>query len=130
VRHHAAKRNSFLSRTAFTLVAALIPLLWVQISWAQGDATSYKFDFGSGPVAPGYTQVLPTHIYSPQAGFGFEPGAKVQEVHRSGSNPLTADFCTSEEPFYFSVKLPEGNYQVTVTLGDTEDESTTTVNRS
>jgi lysophospholipase L1-like esterase len=66
-------------------------------------------------------------VYSPQVGFGFEPGTKIQDVNRGGSNPLTDGFCTSQEPFYFSVKLPEGNYNVTVTLGDVEGESTTTV---
>jgi lysophospholipase L1-like esterase len=36
-------------------------------------------------------------------------------------------FCTSDKPFFFSVALPEGNYNVTVTLGDVKGESTTTV---
>ncbi len=34
---------------------------------------------------------------------------------------------TSDKPFLFSVKVPEGNYDVTVTLGDPEGESVTTV---
>jgi len=33
----------------------------------------------------------------------------------------------SDKPFYFSVKLPEGNYRVTVTLGDPCGESVTTI---
>ena len=39
--------------------------------------TSIKFDFGTGPVAPGYVQVLPTTVFSLQRGYGFEPGAPV-----------------------------------------------------
>ncbi len=41
--------------------------------------------------------------------------------------PDQKGFATSSAPFYFSVALPEGNYRVTVTLGDSTGESTTTV---
>ena len=34
---------------------------------------------------------------------------------------------TSDKPFLFSVAVPEGSYQVTVTLGDPQGESRTTV---
>src|SRR5207248_2874534 len=34
---------------------------------------------------------------------------------------------TSDQPFFFSVDLPEGNYDVKVTLGDPNGESVTTV---
>jgi len=40
---------------------------------------------------------------------------------------LRADLCTSDKPFYFSVALPEGNYNVTVTFGDAKNETATTV---
>jgi lysophospholipase L1-like esterase len=42
-------------------------------------------------------------------------------------NPLLSDLCTSDQPFFFSVALPEGNYNVTVTFGDQQAETTTTV---
>ena len=35
--------------------------------------------------------------------------------------------CTSGKPFFFSLDVPEGNYNVTVTLGDPSAESITTV---
>ncbi len=35
--------------------------------------------------------------------------------------------CASDQPFLFSVAVPEGNYKVTVTLGDANAASTTTV---
>lgn len=91
------------------------------------DATSFKFDFGPGPVAPGYIQVLPTTSYSPTQGYGFEPGAAIIALDRGGPDALRRDFCTSDKPFFFSVKLPEGNYQVTATLGDQVVASTTTI---
>jgi lysophospholipase L1-like esterase len=97
------------------------------------DAPLYQFQFGAGAVAPGYTQVLPDMAYTPERGFGFEPGAQVVSVDRSGTagagqDPLHAHFITGEKPFYFSAHLPqEGNYRVTVTLGDAAGESTTTI---
>ena len=42
-------------------------------------------------------------------------------------SPSTTAFCTSDKPFLFSVALPEGNYDVTLTLGDRHGPSTTTV---
>ena len=87
----------------------------------------WKFDFGPGAVAAGYKQVMPQDIYSREAGFGFEPGARVTCVNRNGKDPLRDDFCTSDAPFYFSVAVPEGNYNVTVTLGDAEGESVATI---
>ena len=89
--------------------------------------TTYKFDFGPGKVAPGYTPVTPANVYTKESGFGFEPGALIVCQVRKHKDPLRSDFCTSDRPFYFSVALPEGNYKVTVTLGDAEGETTTTI---
>src|SRR5436190_3032063 len=94
---------------------------------AAADRTSFKFDFGPGKVAAGYTQVLPTMIYSRETGYGFETNAIIVGVDRGGRNALQSDFCTSDKPFYFSVAVPEGNYQVTVTLGDAQGASTNTL---
>jgi len=88
---------------------------------------SYRFDFGPGKVAPGYTQVLAESLYSKDKGFGFEPGANVSCVDRKQGNALRTDLCTSDKPFYFSVALPEGNYTVLVTLGDSKSDTQTTV---
>jgi len=87
----------------------------------------FKFDFGPGTVAPGYIPVISDQFYTRERGFGFEPGAKVSCLDRGGKDPVRRDFCTSDKPFYFSVALPEGNYRVTVTLGDAQGESSTTV---
>jgi lysophospholipase L1-like esterase len=91
------------------------------------DQTSWKYSFGPGKVPPGYTQVTPASAYSAAAGFGFEPGSTVTATDRGGDDPLSAGFVTSDKPFYFSIKVPQGNYNVTVTLGDLNDVSATTV---
>lgn len=89
--------------------------------------TARKFDFGSGSVAPGYTQVLPTSTYHQETGYGLEPDAQVTAQDRGQPDALRRDFLTSDKPFLFSLALPEGNYNVTVTLGDQTAESNTTV---
>src|ERR671926_35695 len=90
------------------------------------SAGALKFDFGPGKVKDGYRQVLPTTLYTKELGYGFEPGAQVACVDRGG-DALRGDVCTSSAPFYFSVALPEGNYDVTVTFGDRSNETVTTV---
>jgi lysophospholipase L1-like esterase len=80
--------------------------------------TSYKFYFGGGQSRSGWTQISPTNLYSKETGYGFEPGAKL--TMENVSVPSLA----STNPFYYSVKLPDGNYQVTVTL---DEGSETTV---
>jgi lysophospholipase L1-like esterase len=86
-----------------------------------------KFDFGPGPIAPGYTQVLETNTYTRELGYGFEPGATVRCLDRKGKDALRRDLCRSDQPFVFSVALPEGNYNVSITFGDQSSETNTTV---
>ncbi len=85
-----------------------------------------KFDFGSGKVAEGWTQVLPGMEITSERGYGFEPQQKVEAIDRGG-DPLKGDFITSDKPFLFSVVLPEGNYWVKVTLGDDQEASDSTI---
>ncbi len=76
---------------------------------------------------PGYTQVQPTMLYSPALGYGFEPGATLTSIDRARTDGLRSDFITSDKPFYFSGALPGGNYKVTVTFGDVDEPTDTTV---
>lgn len=96
----------------------LLPAPNAEIKQAQR-----RYDFGSGKVAPGYTQVLPTAIYAKEIGYGFEPGTAFPASERS----IKTEFITSEKPFYFSVALPAGNYKVTITFGAEQSETITTV---
>jgi lysophospholipase L1-like esterase len=79
------------------LTAALLP------------AQSLKFDFTAEKPAPGFQKVAPGALYSDETGYGFEAAV-------------------TEPPYYFSVRVPaEGNYRVTVTLGDPAADSVTTI---
>ena len=97
------------------------------LSASSATGQVYRFDFGPGKVATGYKQVLAETAYSKEPGYGFEPGAHVICVDRKQGDALRSDLCTSAKPFYFSVALPEGNYTVQVTLGDSKSETQTTV---
>ena len=111
--------------TAVVVVASLA--LGAETCRAGADTTSFRFDFGPGAVAPGSIQVVPAAVYSKERSYGFDLGSTVSGVDRGGDDPVRGDYCTSDKPFFFSVDLPEGNYHVTVTLGDQAGESTTTV---
>ncbi len=103
---------------------ALAPL----VSAAQSmPATSFKFQFGATKAAPGYTLVPTTAVYSREAGYGFEPGTAVTAVTRDTGDALQRGAVTATGILTFSVKVPEGNYRVTVTLGDPTAASTVTV---
>ncbi len=112
---------------AFVLLCPRVTIHVVRGQAKDTNQTNWKFDFGPGRVASGYTQVLANTIYSKELGYGFEPGAKVTCLDRGGKDAVRSDLCASDQPFYFSVALPEGNYDVTVTLGDALEETTTTV---
>ena len=89
--------------------------------------TSLKFDFGSGKVAKGYIQVLPTSKYSADTGYGFEFSSNLTSFTANSGDAVKSDYITADRPFYFSVKLPEGNYHVKVLLGDPIAASVTTI---
>jgi lysophospholipase L1-like esterase len=85
------------------------------------------FAFAFGPGAAGYTEVHPDTVYTGQTGYGFDLGSKPRQIDRQGPDALHTHLVSSDKPFYFSVAVPEGNYRVTVILGDPQDQSTTTV---
>lgn len=101
--------------------------LFAPQAFAASEKAMYRFDFGPGKVEKGYTVVLPTTVYSKELGYGFEPGATLSGVDHGGSDALRGDFITSDTPFFFSVAVPEGNYEVKILLGDQKGESVTTV---
>ena len=90
-------------------------------------AAARVFDFGPGPVATVPARSLATTVYTPAGGFGFLDTSVIACHDRGTADPASRDFCTGSAPFRFVVDLPEGNYRVTVTLGDAGGESLTTV---
>jgi len=87
-------------------ISLLTMLLAASFSATAQSGGIRKFDFSPRPAA-GYTAVAPATEYSASRGYGFEPGA------------------VAGKPSFFSVDLPEGNYNVTVTLGGAQEATTT-----
>lgn len=108
-----------------TATMVTVAALLAAFSMAEA-AENYKFDFGEGPVAAGYTQVKANTMYSDSQGYGFESGT-VSSIDRLWDDDLTTDFLTAKGDMVFSVALPQGNYEVTFILGDGENESETTI---
>lgn len=82
--------------------------LLVSSGVVSAEPTGCKFEFGTNQVLPGWTRISVTNQYTPELGYGFESPASL------GAGK---DFVSSEQPFQFSVRLPEGNYLITVALG-------------
>lgn len=116
-----------LMRSSLKIILSFLCLFVVVCAFAQDNKTSFKFDFGNGKAAKGYTKVTPQDTMTDKTGYGFDFGSKVRAVTRDVNNSLTGDYITSDKPFYFSVNVPEGNYKVTLILGDIKGTSTTTV---
>ncbi|WP_211101508.1 rhamnogalacturonan acetylesterase [Niveispirillum sp. SYP-B3756] len=73
-----------------------------------------RWDFRFSPAAQAPAEAVAVSsgdLYDPSKGFGFEPSYRPE----------------ADKPFLFSVKVPEGNYRVTVTLGDARAAGDTTV---
>ncbi|MFD1256911.1 rhamnogalacturonan acetylesterase [Mucilaginibacter terrae] len=86
-----------------------------------------NYDFGPGKAATGFTQIRANQQFTAQKGFGFLSTAGLQEISRQRGSELTSDFITSDNPFYFALTLPDGNYDVKVTFGDSEGTSSQTL---
>ena len=103
----------------------LLPVLFCTVLPAA--AQTLRFDFGAAGAEDGWTAVTAQTLYDDARGYGFEPGPTLADVTRRKGTALTRDFVTAAEPFRFSVRLGEGNWRVTLTLGDTQGTSCTTV---
>ncbi len=100
--------------------------MWVNpIITRSGSTTpvpnARNFDFGtpSSPVAPGYVQVTEITPYTAGA-YGWTAASHAESRNSSSlSDPLRQDFVMSGTSApTFRVDLPNGNYAVTVTMGD------------
>lgn len=79
-------------------------------------AQSYKFDFSpNGKAKTGFTKVNTTDTYNDAKGWGYD--------FRYASEPSAK----ADAPFFFSVKVPDGNYKVTAVLGSPTSAGETTV---
>ena len=59
-------------------------------------------------------------IYNEATGYGFD-------INSASNVKINSDTFSSLKPAYFSVKLPEGNYQIEVVMGNSEKKSNVTI---
>lgn len=110
----------------------LLPFAFIATGAVAASVTisaPLRFGFGNAAAAPGFVAISTTTQYSDASVAGFEPDARVEvtagPIGLGGAAPRSA--VTASTPFSFSVRLPEANYRVTVTLGDPNAASITTV---
>lgn len=78
------------------------------------EAQVYKFDFTTGKKEKeGYTRITPADRYSDEKGYGYD-----LQPSPEGKQPA---------PYFFSVRVPDGNYHVTAVLGNKRTAGVTTV---
>ena len=103
-------------------------LLAISSVTAVAQQATIRFDFGPGKLMKGYTPVNASTRYSDETGYGFDKyTVSLEAVDAGTTDPLTSDHITSNKPFYFSVKLPEGNYDVKLIMGDPNGTSSATI---
>lgn len=87
---------------------------------------AYKFDFGSGETAEGYTQVTANHAYLEGNGYGFADTALTEDENRKTGDALKEDFVRVNATSFLTEMEP-GNYRVTMTVGDAEESTSASV---
>ncbi|MDH3717629.1 MAG: Ig-like domain-containing protein, partial [Planctomycetota bacterium] len=97
--------------------------LLVNITDDDAPAPSGLFlDFGTAgsAVAGSYTGLTHTDAYSPTPGYGWQAGSSISSRDRDTGNALLEDFVnvTGGGNATFLVDVPNGDYDVTITLGD------------
>ncbi|HEY4328580.1 MAG TPA: GDSL-type esterase/lipase family protein, partial [Phycisphaerae bacterium] len=95
------------------------------VAAAAAQPTTFKFSFGTS-APPGFTLVAADARYNDQTGFGFEDiGGGFSTLVPARTNTMDdSGHLTAKTPVFFSVKVPEGNYRVTVNMGGAEGTTT------
>lgn len=101
--------------TAFALVLS---------SSCSQEVKTYRF--GSGKSRKNATTLSAPVRYQNADGYGFDFGHWDRVVIEAGEKPGSG-YCTSEVPFYFSIRISEGSYDVGVNIGNPNTESVTTI---
>ena len=107
--------NRFVGSLA--LLLALIPMAVAQNGTSFHSGGAMRFSFGQR-ARTGFIQVGPNTVYDSARGYGFMQPPSPQQDRSS---------VCADAPFLFSVNVPEGNYDVTLRLGDDRNESSIAV---
>lgn len=116
-----------ISKTLAYVLSLLLLLTFPVNEKVKAATTDYKFDFGGGSVQWDYTGVSASTAYSITQGYGFNTPSNIRNVTAYG-NGVSSDavqFVTfgTKSTNTFNVDLPNGLYEVKVTLGNTTRSS-------
>lgn len=129
-----SRKNTFFSLKrimaivlAFAVALCIMPQSSFQGISADAASSYWKFDFGANGTASGYTGVTASTSYSSSTGYGFSSNCTVTNVSAAGSGALSdaVQFTNSTNTgtATFCADVPNGLYQVTVWLGNTNRTS-------
>ena len=125
-----ARAYTFGKRFCIKVAAGILCSVCLSVlAHGQADSarTTWKFDFGNGLVKAGYIQVKAGDLYHSAKSYGFVSAGTLISRDYALADALLSDYVTSDNPFYFHVNLPEGQYEVRITFGDPRDETVSTV---
>lgn len=105
MRAGTSNHNAFLSK--------------IQPSDSIKNSKSLLFQFGTSKATKGIAIDKPL-VYSAASGYGFDLGT-------ASKVKINPNFFSVEQPAYFSVQLPEGNYNIEVTMGSKEKATNNTI---
>ena len=105
-------------------------------------AVPLKYNFSATAIV-GYQSITPKSVYNTVQGYGFDFGFDSAvtytaakdgiEGKKSVKDPTLANwtgdpfYLPAQQAFFFSVEVPRGNYQVTITMGNKDSAVTATI---
>jgi len=115
------------SKVLIFILSVLILLIFPTNARIEAASVEYKFDFGAGYVEPGYIGVSASTAYNRARGYGFNTPENMRNVTASGTGVASdaVQFLTYgiKSNNTFNVDLPNGLYEIKVTLGNTSRAS-------
>ncbi|MGF6822193.1 fibronectin type 3 domain-containing protein [Microbacterium sp. ZKA21] len=111
---------------ATVVVGSVLTAMPAAAALAPAEDGNWRFDFGTAtsPVAEGHQQVLTTSLHTPESGWGITlpEGATLFDRDRgtdgSPAGAMEDDFVAGTNWGFALDGVPEGEYEVTVTIGD------------
>ena len=86
--------------------------------YLEGQQVGFDFGTGDSPVEAGYFQVTESTLYSASLGYGWNTTSGLDSIDRGAPDNLRRDFVFSSTEHTFTFDLENGDYQVTVIIGD------------
>lgn len=104
-----------------------IQLIGLIISIAAAAQDTLRFNFGDNRQLSNFIKLTPADTLTTTARYGFHNSSGLTAKRTGKTGTVTDDFITSTKPFFFSVKLPQGNYNIKLITGDAKGIADLTV---